>query len=221
MNRQESQSRESSAQWFPRRPLWVALVALGALGVLSLAGQPSWADEPAGAATTATSAQQGATGTGSHLSPEENEREAEAIARSIMSPFCPGRTVSACPVAGPWREDIRHWVSEGVDPDEIKARLAARVPQHNLMGVPGNRLGWLLPVGAGLLAVGSLVFLLRYLVRPRATAVTTAAGGATAPKGAGRPLANGDATSSPVTGKKPENWDERLEEELDTLENDS
>jgi cytochrome c-type biogenesis protein CcmH/NrfF len=214
MNRQAAQTREFSAQRFPRRPLF-ALVGLITLGALSLASHPSWADEPPAAAPASA-----APSTGSHLSPEENEREAESIARSIMSPFCPGRTVSACPVAGPWRADIRQWVIEGVDPDEIKARLAARVPQHNLMGVPGNRLGWVLPVGAALLAVGTLIFLMRYLVRPRAMTAAAAAGAGAAPKGAG-PLANGDANSSVVAGKKPENWDERLDEELDTLENDS
>src|SRR5688572_27271063 len=55
---------------------------------------------------------------------DELERQAESIGRSIMSPFCPGRTVSACPNAGPWREDIRRWLTEGVDAIEIKRRLA-------------------------------------------------------------------------------------------------
>src|SRR5262245_42804129 len=91
------------------------------------------------------------------LTEEERDREAESIARSVMSPFCPGRTVSSCPNAGPWREDIRKWVGEGVDAEEIRRRLHERVPEHNLMGVPPNRLGWLLPVGSALIAVAVLV----------------------------------------------------------------
>src|SRR4051812_5738374 len=99
MNRQAAQPPESSAQWFPRRPQ-LALVALLTFGALSVARYSRGADEPSAAAPHGA-----ATSAGSHLSDEENEREAEAIARSIMSPFCPGRTVSACPVAGPWRAD--------------------------------------------------------------------------------------------------------------------
>src|SRR5215510_2608112 len=96
-------------------------------------------------------AQGAAAASAPQLSEEERDREAESIARSIMSPFCPGRTVSSCPNAGPWREDIRHWVGQGVSAEEIRRRLHERVPEHNLMGVPPNRLGWLLPVGSALI----------------------------------------------------------------------
>jgi hypothetical protein len=149
------------------------------------------------------------------MSEDERDRIAESIARSIMSPFCPGRTVSGCPNAGPWREDIRRWVGEGVDADEIKRRLHERVPQHDLAGIPKNRLGWVLPVGAGLGFLGFLVFLLRYLVAPR-----RGAGGASEAKDPDVSL-NGPA---PKAGDKSrpavkDDLDSRLEEELDTLEN--
>jgi len=165
----------------------LGLVALSAISSRALAqeGKPAAAAQP-------------------QVSDEESEREAESIARSIMSPFCEGRTVSACPVAGPWREDIRKWVKEGVSAEDIRARLAERVPKHNLMGVPPNRLGWLLPVGAALLAIGGLVFILRRLIRP-APAQASAAADGVEPKPA---LAQG-------TG---EDYDARLEEELETLE---
>ncbi|HTV20125.1 MAG TPA: hypothetical protein VMG12_15685 [Polyangiaceae bacterium] len=149
------------------------------------------------------------------LPPDEVEREAEAIARSIMSPFCPGRTVSACPNAGPWREDIRKWVGEGVDADEIKRRLGERVPEHNLMGVPKNRLGWVLPVGLGIGAIGLLVFLLRYLVSPKAAGGS----GATARETAAAPPAKTAASTNPAAARaNGEDYDARLEQELDTLE---
>ena len=142
---------------------------------------------------------------------EELEREAESIARSVMSPFCPGRTVSSCPVAGPWRDDIRRWVGEGVSPEDIRQRLAERVPQHNLMGVPPNRLGWVLPVGLGLLAAASLFFLLKRLIKP---APPPPPPGKTPSEEAS--TANGEA--APAAKGKPEDYDARLEEELETLE---
>jgi len=146
-----------------------------------------------------------------------------------MSPFCPGRTVSACPNAGPWRDDIRKWVGEGVDPEEIKKRLAARVPEHNLGGVPGNRLGWVLPVSLGLGAVGFLVFLLRYLVSPRLAAagidgakkpLTPASERAQKENPASKAAAAGDDASPGAAGTKAgKDWDAQLDRELDSLEN--
>jgi cytochrome c-type biogenesis protein CcmH/NrfF len=132
----------------------------------------------------------------------EQEREAEAIARSVMSPFCPGRTVSACPVAGPWREDIRRWVTEGVEPDEIRKRLHDRVPEHNLMGVPPNRLGWVLPVGAGLGMVGALVLILRRLIKSQPE----------------KPSSGGGEPTAPAAPATTEDYEARLDDELETLE---
>jgi len=146
------------------------------------------------------------------LPPEEVERQAEAISRSIMSPFCPGRTVSACPNAGPWREEIRKWVAEGVGADEIKRRLGERVPDHNLMGVPKNRLGWVLPVGLGIGAIGILGFLPRYLVSPKAA-------GASPSRDELAPPAAAKAKASPAASRaNGEDYDARLEQELDALE---
>jgi cytochrome c-type biogenesis protein CcmH/NrfF len=143
------------------------------------------------------------------LTEEERDREAESIARSVMSPFCPGRTVSSCPNAGPWRDDIRKWVGEGVDAEEIRKRLHERAPEHNLMGVPPNRLGWLLPVGSALLAVALLVFALRYLLKPSKPAQPAAANGAEA-----KP----DDAAAPAARQKNQDWDARLDEELETLD---
>lgn len=165
------------------------------------------------------------------MSDAERDRQAEAISRSIMSPFCPGRTVSACPNAGPWREDIRRWVAEGVDANEIKRRLTERAPEHNLSGVPKNRLGWMLPVGAGLTALGFLVFLLRYLIGPRnapagandrpvsdpSTGDNVASRAATSRASAGSKAVASEATSKP-NQPASEDWDARLDEELETLE---
>jgi cytochrome c-type biogenesis protein CcmH/NrfF len=153
------------------------------------------------------------------VSAEELERRAESISRSIMSPFCPGRTVSACPNAGPWRDDIRRWVAEGYDPTEIKRRLAERVPEHNLAGVPKNRLGWVLPVGLGVGALGILIFLLRYLVSPRRSEPAVDEKLVNDDKAAaGVTRAKANANPSTATRANGEDYDARLEQELDTLE---
>lgn len=140
----------------------------------------------------------------SALSDAEVERRAEALSRSVMSPFCPGRTVSACPSpnAQAWREDIRRWVREGVSADEIRQRLAARAPEHNLSGAPLKRLGWALPVGVGLLSIVALWLALRYLLRSQ-----PAAAGAKKPD-----------ESAPPPADDREDWDAKLKQELDALE---
>jgi hypothetical protein len=207
-----SRSFEPRLRWIARpRSLWVGLLSLFLVGV---AAHSAAADEPEPAAPSNAVAPGAEPIKVPGLTEEERDREAESIARSIMSPFCPGRTISSCPVAGPWRSDIRTWVGEGVPPDEIHRRLAARVPDHDLTGVPPNALGAALPLGLGLLAVGALGFLLRYLVRPRAGASAAAAGSSNETK----PVPNGDASGARPTAEKPENWDERIEQELDTLE---
>jgi cytochrome c-type biogenesis protein CcmH/NrfF len=170
----------------------LALLCWAGLGLLAMSAIASHALAQEGKPAAAAQPQ---------LSDEEYEREAESIARSVMSPFCEGRTVSACPVAGPWREDIRKWVKEGVSAEDIRARLAERVPKHNLMGVPPNRLGWLLPVGAGVIAIGGLVLILRRLIRPAPAQPTPAAG-----------------AEPTVAQRTNEDYDARLEEELETLE---
>jgi hypothetical protein len=139
------------------------------------------------------------------LSEQERDREAEAIARTVMSPFCPGRTVSSCPNAGPWRDDIRKWVGEGVPAAEIRRRLYERVPESDLTGIPPNRLGWFLPIGAALLAVGALVIALRFLVKPSKPSESTTAH-ANSADGADKP------------SKSKEDYDARLDEELETIE---
>jgi len=201
-------------RFFQRVVVTGALATLLALGALAPAAR---ADESAVPPPPAASGP-APTPTSSTLPPEEIERQAESIARSIMSPFCPGRTVSACPVAGPWRDDIRRWVAEGVDSIEIKRRLAERVPEHNLGGVPKNRLGWVLPVGLGIGAFGLLIFLLRRLVGPGSRGGASATkSGETAKQAEPAPA----KTREPAAAKADEaDYDARLKEELETLDND-
>ncbi|MGD8861824.1 MAG: cytochrome c-type biogenesis protein CcmH [Myxococcales bacterium] len=99
---------------------------------------------------------------------EQASRQAQGVARSIMSPFCPGKTVDACPSprAGQWRREIRQWVEQGDSPEQIRARLQARVPGFDLSGRPGARWDWALPLGAMTLATLGLWLFVRRL-RPR------------------------------------------------------
>jgi cytochrome c-type biogenesis protein CcmH/NrfF len=210
--RQRSPTSASQPTLRPFRKTLTLLVLAGlsciGVGALSLPASADEAAAPAAApappaaapAPTNTAAPNPAV---AGKSEEELEREAESIARSVMSPFCEGRTISACPVAGPLRDDIRKWVHEGVPAPEIRDRLHQMFPEHNLLGVPPNRLGAALPIGAALLAAAALFFAFRYLLKPKAAA----------------PAKTDGADPKPSATQKPsEDYDARLDEELETLE---
>ncbi len=81
-----------------------------------------------------------------------------ALARSLMSPFCPGRTLQACPSpeAARWLGEIRTWAAEGRSDPEIVQLLQARVPDFDLDGQPPSATGWLIglaPIGAASLVL--------------------------------------------------------------------
>lgn len=109
-------------------------------------------------------------------------REAASVASAVMSPFCPGRTLSACPSprAAEWRAEIGAWVAEGVPRDEIVQRLQARVPDLNLTSDRNALYGWIAPALA-LLVLGALVLgvgrrLLRGRRHERPDALSASAG---------------------------------------------
>ncbi len=82
--------------------------------------------------------------------------EAASLASRLMSPFCPGRTLYSCSSqqAETWRRDIKDWLADGVSEEVIVARLQARVPGHDIRGVPSGPWYWGIPllavVAAGL-----------------------------------------------------------------------
>lgn len=78
-------------------------------------------------------------------------REAHALARGLMSPYCPGRTLADCPSpdAGALREEIRARLAAGEAPDQVRAELEREFGDA-VVGVPRTPLGWVLP-GIGLL----------------------------------------------------------------------
>ncbi len=130
------------------------------------------------------------------------DKRAQDLARTIMSPFCPGRTLEACPspYATEWREDIRKWVAEGVSSEEIRARLAARRPDKDLTGAPTTAADSFLPAILSVMAVVALVLLLRRLLKP-------------APTGAAR-----TTSSAEPKARDPELLEARLNEELAHLD---
>ena len=95
--------------------------------------------------------------------------KAQRIAGSLMSPFCPGRTLSSCSSykAGEWRDDIGKWVQEGLTEEQIEARLQARVPGVPISSNPPGPWRWALPLLAVLVAGGAIAALARSKLRSR------------------------------------------------------
>lgn len=85
-------------------------------------------------------------------SDEDPGTRVATLARSLMSPFCPGRTLQSCPSpqATAWLADVRAWIVDGRSDGEIVRLLQARAPDFDLEGPPASA-GWLLglaPIGA-------------------------------------------------------------------------
>ena len=67
----------------------------------------------------------------------ERAREANELARDLMSPFCPGRTLADCgsPDAAVVREEIRKALGAGESPESVRARIETRFGDR-VVGVP-------------------------------------------------------------------------------------
>jgi len=103
---------------------------------------------------------------GESLDDPKTEAQAFDIAQRTMSPFCPGRTLADCPsgMATEWRQDIRAMLKQGKSAAEIQRILNQRAGT-NLTGTPESSLGWALPVGLCLGALGVLAVVLRRIRR--------------------------------------------------------
>lgn len=91
------------------------------------------------------------------LADVERARDAHAFARSVMSPFCPGRTLTDCPSpdAAELREEIRLQLASGVSEDEIRAELELRYGDA-VVAEPRSAWAFVIPLavlGAGLLVL--------------------------------------------------------------------
>jgi cytochrome c-type biogenesis protein CcmH/NrfF len=101
----------------------------------------------------------------------DTARQAHRISQELMSPYCPGRTLSDCPSpdAAALRQEVRERLEAGVPERELRQDLARRYGDA-LIGVPRGRLGWLLPALLLAAGAGALAFALRRLSRPRGAA---------------------------------------------------
>ncbi|MEM1024617.1 MAG: cytochrome c-type biogenesis protein CcmH [Myxococcota bacterium] len=101
----------------------------------------------------------------------EEQQQVDALTNDLNSPFCPGRTLATCtsPKAGEWRDDIRGWVQEGVNGEQIRSRLQERVPDFRLSARPPG--AWSTTAPAIVLSILTLAFLAVALrLRPGARA---------------------------------------------------
>lgn len=97
----------------------------------------------------------------------EKGREAYALSRDLMSPYCPGRTLADCPSpdAAALREEIRTRIGEGVPAEQVRADLERRFGSR-VQGVPRGALGWSVPGLVLLAGAVLLVIAIRRLSRP-------------------------------------------------------
>ena len=96
-------------------------------------------------------------------------RRARALADELMSPFCPGRTLSDCPSpnATAVREEIRAWVHQGQSDEQIRTALRARFGA-SLAGEPESP--WAKAAPLAVIAGVAILFALglrRILARPQ------------------------------------------------------
>lgn len=100
------------------------------------------------------------------------DAETQTISDSIMSPFCPGRTLSACPSgqAKELRTEISGWLNQGYTEDGVYNLLRARYGE-TVTGVPDGSglgiLGWIAP---GLFLLFSLLIVMKKLRSMRGAA---------------------------------------------------
>jgi cytochrome c-type biogenesis protein CcmH len=99
------------------------------------------------------------------LSEVERAREAHAFVRTIMSPFCPGRTLTDCPSpdAAALREEIRAQLAAGVSQDAIRIELERR---YGIVVVaePRSAWAWIVPLAVLIAGLVGLVAAFRKLM---------------------------------------------------------
>lgn len=114
---------------------------------------------------------------GASAQSDQTLRGAQEIFDTVMSPYCPGRTLSGCPSdkARELRDDILRRIDQGETPLEVKESLLRQFGP-DLAGMPQNKgagiLGWLVP----------LLFVVLCLIIVAITLKRSKKSGATPPK---------------------------------------
>lgn len=104
--------------------------------------------------------------TNSSIKQSAIEDRTQNISERVMSPFCPGRTLSACPSdqARQLRTSIGSWFEQGYSVEAVENRLVMSYGQE-VFGVPSSTpvglVGWYLPAVFVLLMVIGVVVVLR------------------------------------------------------------
>jgi cytochrome c-type biogenesis protein CcmH/NrfF len=119
---------------------------------------------------------------------------AYSMAHNLMSPFCPGRTLAACP--SPQADQLRQWIlmqaASGVEREQLEEMLFEQFGDDVMRSSPRAEGGWgisayAIPVGGFLLGGGIVALVIRRLAGAGA-ALPDAAAAAAAPRSA-RPRA--------------------------------
>jgi cytochrome c-type biogenesis protein CcmH len=86
----------------------------------------------------------------------DESRTARGLARELMSPFCPGRTLADCPSpdATAARQEIREMLAAGSSEEQVRRNFEERYGL-TIRGVPLSAWGWGIPIA--LLVVGGAV----------------------------------------------------------------
>lgn len=121
------------------------------------------------------------------LTPADLDRETYQVARDLMSPFCPGRTLADCPspYARDVREQIRGALASGMAADEVARRVTAELGDE-VRGRPQSAWGWWMPALVTLGGVAAAIGVIRRL-------------GGRGPHDAGAQVAPAPATDDPLT----------------------
>lgn len=96
--------------------------------------------------------------------PSEIDRRVQALSENVMSPFCPGRTVSSCPSpqARELRTQIHSWVEAGYTDEAVRNQLLM-IYGEDVRGAPQSEgfglVGWLAP--AAFVLLGGVIMILK------------------------------------------------------------
>ena len=102
---------------------------------------------------------------------QSDEGFAYDLARDVMSPFCPGRTLAACP--SPQAAELIQWIAlqeqAGASREEVEGILYERY--GNVMRSAPKAEGWglaayVVPLIAALVGIGVVVIVIRRLAQP-------------------------------------------------------